>query len=250
MKIQAILSVLVVILLSACGEVTEEITIKNDSSGSYEVSSDMIPMMRQMMYGIAKMSVEEGEEVDSLELVERAEKLVWKDFPDEVDSTLSIDSELPPEVKDDPKAMALLEQTTMYMRGGKKKGYMKTGVKFNFNNDQEFKDFMELMEENSSKDKKANMLGQPEIEMKITPKLFVRTSKAENVSEDDATPQLASLLADMQMITIINFDRKIKNVELVHYDIIEQSAKSIKLKYNLVEAMEDGTKSEIRIDLK
>lgn len=240
-----------VISLCSCGDIREEITFNKDGSGTYEVSSDIIPMMEKMMMSTAKLTVKEGEAMDSAALAAKVEEMVWKDFPGKIDSVISLESNLTPEMKNDEQTMALLNKTTAYMKGSREEGFIKAGVKFDFESSEEFLSFMNMMEDNSQKSEQNSPLGKTKTEMIVTPKSYIRTVEYIDRPEDDQSGGMALLmLQDMNMLTVLNFPKKIDKVDLVHYDIVEQSDKSVTVKYNIIEAMESDSKSEIRIKLK
>ena len=241
--------ILAVVLLSSCGEIKEEITVNADGSGSYGVSADMIPMMRTMMYSFAKMSAEEG--MDSMDIMAQVEEQLWKDFPEEIDSVLSIDQRLDEDIRNDPTKMALIEKSTMFMRGGKSKGYMITGLEFEFADDEEFSKFMAVVQEGQQKDKQAGMLGETSQELKITPKSFYRKSTQIKELDDSKFPgSTSAMLDEMNIYTVLKFEKKIKSIDVKGYDIVEKSDNEVKLKFDFTKRVNKGDYSEIKIQLK
>lgn len=239
------------IVMASCGEVREEITFDKDGSGTYEVSADIIPMMKKMMESTAKLTVEDGETMDSAALAAKVDEMIWKDFPGEIDSVISLDSKITPEMKNDPETMALVNKTTAYMRGSREEGFIKTGVKFSFDSSDEFMSFMNLIEENGQEGKQDNPLGKTKTELIVTPKSFIRTVEYLNKQEEDPSDGMALLmLQDMSILTVLNFPGKIDKVDVTHYEIIEKSDRSVTLKFDMIKAMKSDAKSEIRVKLK
>lgn len=239
------------ILLWSCGEVREEITFNKDGSGTYDISANTIPMMRQVMQATVKMTSEEGEPMDSAAMAAKVEELVWKDYPGKIDSVLSLESDLTPEMRNDPEVMALVNKTTAYMKGSREEGFIKTGAKFDFDSREEFLSFMKLMEEESQQGEQKSPLGKTKTAITVTPKSFIRTVQYIDRPDDDESMDLTLLmLQEISMLTVLNFPKKINNVDLVHYDIVEQSEKSITLKFDMLKALESDDPSEIRITLK
>jgi len=232
----------------SCGETKEEITINNDGSGTYEVSADVIPMIRSMMQSFAQFGMEEGEEVDSAKLAAKVEEMVWKDFPGEVDSTLSVDPEVLETYKDDPEKLALINQTTMYMKGGRDKGYVKTGLLFHFKNPEELELFTQMMEESSDDNEKTKLFSHTNTTLKLTKNSFYRSSmQTKPLESDSAVAALDALFEDATIITQINFPKKIKKVKVKTYEILKQGDKSLVLKFDPAKAIKEG-KSEIKVD--
>lgn len=238
------------ILLASCGEMKEEITIKADGSGVYDVSADMIPMMRGMMEGFAKMGLAEGEDADSATIAAKVDEMLWKDFGDDIDSVISFNDKIPENIKNDPKKMAILENAEMYMRGGKSKGYLLTGMTLDFENSDQLLELMEMSKESTENDPKVAMLfGSSNTTMEITKDSFYRSTIREKDDEDNDTPnpdELTSLFNDFSIVTVINTPKKIKSVEVKTYEVIKQSDKSVTLKYNLEDIMSNEP-SEIMI---
>lgn len=231
------------IILGSCGEMREEITIQSNGSGTYDISSDMIPMMRSMMEGFAKMSDSEDEELDSAALAAKVDEMLWKDFGDEIDSIMSFDEKLPEEIANDPEKMALIENAQMYMRGGRTKGYLKTGLTYSFNNVDDFRKFMELSEESTRGDQKAGILfGDFETTIKMTSTSFFRSTTKTKSDEEEDKPNLDDLNAmfkDLSIVTVINTPKKIKSLDVKTYEIVEQQAKSVTLRYRLEDIVSD-----------
>jgi len=228
----------------------EEISIKADGTGTYEISSDIIPMMRGMMLSFAKMDLEEGEELDSVELANKVEELVWKDFGDEIDSVLSLDDRIPPDLKSDPAQMAMIERTTMFMRGGRNKGYLKSGVNYSFENAQDLKDFIKLSEEQTKGDNKVKMLfGDSETVLKMTKNSFFRsTTQNQPEKSEEELEDLESMFSDVSILTVINTPKKIKKVKVKTYEIVERKAKSVTLQYKIGDILQGNKTSEISIE--
>lgn len=237
------------ILMSSCGEMREEITINPNGSGTYDISADVIPMMRGMMEGFAQMSIAEGEEADSATIAAKVDEMLWKDFGDEIDSVMSFDEKIPENIKSDPEKMALIENAEMYMRGGKSKGYLLSGLTLNFKNADDLQKLMELSKESTENDPKASMLfANSNTTMKISKNSFFRSSVRE---EDDTTDtptldELTSLFDDFSIITVINTPKKIKSVKVKAYEVVKQTNKSVTLKYDLEDIISNEP-SEIMI---
>ncbi|ELR73689.1 hypothetical protein C900_02093 [Fulvivirga imtechensis AK7] len=240
------------LLLCSCGEVREEITFHKDGSGTYDVSANTIPMMRQMMEATVQMTAPEGETMDSVAMAAKVEEMVWKDFPDKIDSVISLESDLTPDMRNDPEVMALFNKTTAYMKGSRQEGFIKTGVKFDFDNSEEFLSFMKMIEDKSQEEEQKNPLGKTKTELIVTPNSYVRTvAYTDRPDNDDESTALARMmLQDMSMLTVLNFPKKIDKVDLVHYKVVERSERSIILKFDMLKALEGDEKSEIRVTLK
>lgn len=252
MKFPIILTLLCsILLLSSCGDIKEEITIQEDGSGEYILSTDMIPMMRNMMKGFATMAMTEEEKLDSNAVNATIEEMLWKDFKGEIDSTLDISSKIPEDIKKDPSKMALINQTHAFMRGSKEKGYMLMGMNYSFKSSKDFTELQKLIEEGQKKDKKGSLFGESKTETKITNTSFYRSSKQTKPAkeEDPSVSAMMKMFDSMNMYTTINFPRKIKTIQVSTYEIVSKTEKSVTLKYNLLKALETGNTVTIDIAL-
>jgi len=135
-------------LMTSCQNLTEEITIELDGSGKYQLYSDMIPSMMTVM--VTMDSIMSGLTPDSTGKIVRKstaeiEERIWEDFPESIDSTIDIMTDLPDSIKNNPEQMAMLEKTRVYMTGGKSKGYMYMGMEYNYDDLEELKIFNGFM---------------------------------------------------------------------------------------------------------
>lgn len=233
--------------LISCGEIKEEIVIKADGSGSYDVSADIIPMMRKMMTGMAAM-LDEDDLTDE-QIAQKVEDMIWKDFPNEVDSVLDFSDKLDAETLADKEKMRILENVTLYMRGGRDLGYMKTGVSYPFSNSADFEQMQALLGESSKADPKAALLSQAKTDIKIGPNSFYRSSVVPE-NDDENYAAVAKMMAGSKITTVLQFDKKISSVNVETYEIVKQEAKSITLSYSLADALTAGKRTTIDIKLK
>ncbi len=237
----------VVALFSSCGDVEEEIVFNADGSGSYRMSTDMIPMMREMMMALSEIGLAEGESPDSMAI----EEMIWEDFPEEVDSVMHYDEQIPDSIKNDPKKLAMFEQASWFMKGGRKHGYMMSGVTYEFKDLQEFIDFSHVMEDLSKDGEEGKMFKEVSTVYEVTPTLFYRSSSAASLDLSDVENQEAlGLFGDSRIVTRITFARPIKNVEVETYKIEHQGKKTLELSYTFKEAFTGGKPTTIRVELK
>ena len=235
------------LFLSSCGDVEEEIVFNADGSGTYSMATDIIPMMREMMTALSEIGLEEGETMDSLAL----EELIWKDFPDDVDSVMRYDEQVPDSIKNDPKKLAMFEQASWFMKGGRNHGYLQSGVFYEFKSTQEFIEFGAVMEDLSKDGEEGKMFKEVVTEYEITPTLFYRSSSAASLDLEELENQEAlNLFGDSRIVTRITFPRPIKSVEVQTYKIERQGKRSLELSYTFKEAFTGGKPTSIRVELK
>ena len=246
-----LLCILSAILVTSCGQMKEEIVINKDGSGVYEMSFDMIPMMRGMMMGMSKMSEEGmfGEGVDSLELVAQLEEQIWSKFPDEVDSVMDLTRGAPPAISNDPAKMAIVEKATAFMRGGKSKGYLLSGVNYEFDDAADLEKFMEILKEGNKGDSKVDMLmGNSDTEMILTSNSFYRSQKIEPSEDPDADLSKArELFEGAGITTVITAPKKIKKLKVKTYKIVERKGNKVTLKIDMLDYFTATESAEVEI---
>ena len=155
-------------LMTSCQNLTEEITIELDGSGKYQLYSDAIPSMLTVMTTMdSMMAIPDSTGKIVRKSQAEIEEQIWKDFPESIDSTLDIMSELPDSIKNDPEKMAMLEKTRVYMTGGRTKGYMNVGMAYNYDDLEELKVFngflSNVLKEGSNSGSPLGRLEEPEM---------------------------------------------------------------------------------------
>lgn len=122
-------------------------------SGTYEVTTDMIPMMRNMAYQFAVLANNVGGDdsvggsIDSANI----ESQLFKDFPNEVDSIIPLHKmtkEASLSVADKAK---LEKQLKLYMKGGRSSGQMIMGMQYHFTSIPDLNELGAIMERNKEK---------------------------------------------------------------------------------------------------
>ncbi|MBT8196539.1 MAG: hypothetical protein HKO56_03195 [Bacteroidia bacterium] len=226
-------------LLSSCGEIREEIVFNENGAGTYDISADMIPMFRGMMTSMASLTIDGADEMDSLQIAEEVEKLIWEEFPDKIDSTFAIPQKDIDRFKGNKSKKKLLDQATMYMKGGKVDGAMYTGMLFNFKSLEEFITFNDMLDESNKNNKKMKMFSNSKTTLKVTPNSFYRYSKNSKKSKEEIEEKESDLMAmdflkDMSITTYIEFPKKIKSIKVDGATIAERTDNSVTITYNLM----------------
>ncbi|MEL7148948.1 MAG: hypothetical protein AAFO69_21415 [Bacteroidota bacterium] len=244
------LLLLSVILVTSCGEMKEEIIIEKDGSGFYEMSFDMIPMMRNMMVGVSFMAQEDLSEEDSLALLAKVEEKLWSEFPDEVDSIMDISQGVPPEIKNDAAKMAVVEKTNAFMRGGKKKGYLLSGVNYRFDSAEDLQNFYTIFKEGNKRDPKMSMLMKnSDTETVITSNSFFRSQTMDQSDEQDQNyDKIKQFFEGTSVTTVITTPKKIKKVNVKTYKVVAQTDKSVTVEMDMLDFF--TTTEPIEIDVK
>ena len=141
-EIKYLIGIVVLLTLLSCGEVTEEIYINEDGSGTYSVSYDMIDGMSKMAVEMAKAFAEMSDEpVDMDELERGIRDGVWEDFPAVVDSIIPLETSIPDSVLNDPANKDFFERYSLFMKGSKAEDQMLMGTRYNFSDSENLDEF-------------------------------------------------------------------------------------------------------------
>lgn len=203
-------------LCMSCGaDIEETITLDDQYQGTYEVQTDMIPMMRSMAYQFAVFAKsadgneDEGGKIDSAKI----EADIFKDMPEVVDSIIPLhkmtkEATLSPEDK-----IKLEKQLKMYMKGGKKSGQMIMGMLYTFTSIQDLNELNAIMERNkeSSEDSKLKQLS-GNVSYTLSGNTFTRiySEKTKASSNEENEELLAQMMFKNTFYrTTVNSKRKI-----------------------------------------
>lgn len=245
-------------LFTACGNYTEEFTLKADGSGTYTVYTDVVTGSIEMGAQMASMFAEDEmteKQLDSLK--QGVADKIWEDFPGEIDSVLDLTSELPDSFLNYGNNRAYAERMVMYMRGSKEKGYVNAGVEFNFKDGEdyaEFTNYFENMQNSSGKGGSSSMLGslsntKSDPTYNFEKKGFKRTVKYTFTESAESDPNAEKMLAMMggngTYQTIVNTERKIKKVKGDH--IKSQEDYRVVFEYPFLESLEGSVNTDFEI---
>lgn len=251
---------LIALFLQSCDNMTEEIYLNEDGSGEYMLYSDMIPSMEKMAIEMARMfqdmdSTGEIKNMTDKELAEMMSEQIWAEMPEEIDSILDITQELPDSVKNNPQKMAIIEKTTMFMKGGKAKGFLNTGVKYPFQNLEELETFSSMLQEQQKGDNQLSQMGVDAGEMKVNysfaNNVFSRTSTYTKTPENNMDEEQKELLQKMlggNVKTIIHLPKKVKKV--AGDNVKDKEAKTVTFEYNLLESTLGKVNTDFSIKMK
>ena len=250
---------IIAIFLQSCDNMTEEIYLNEDGSGEYMMYSDMIPSMEKMAIEMARMfqdmdSTGEIKNMTDKELAEMMSEEIWSDFPEEIDSIIDITQELPDSVRDNPQKMAIIEKATMFMKGGKSKGYLNTGVKYPFQNLDDLDAFSEMMQQQNSNDQLPQMgvdVGKMKVDYSFANNTFSRTStytKPPQIDMDEEQEELLKKMLGGNVKTIIHLPKKIKKI--TGDNLKEKEAKTVIFEYNLFDSALGKVNSDFSIKMK
>lgn len=117
--------------------ITEEIFLKEDGSGRYNVYIDQLPELAQK-----KMQTE------GLESIETAQQAVWKEHSAQFNYSNSVYRDAAPEVQKDSDFRKLLQHSTYFTIGKKANNTIHSGVMCKFENLEELALLMQLFRDN------------------------------------------------------------------------------------------------------
>lgn len=244
-------------LFPSCDNVTEEIYINEDGTGKYTIYTDMIPSMRTMMTQMSAFMPEDSTNQGKTAAEKEAEfeDKLWKEFPESVDSIMDKNEMIPDTL--DEATKAFMEKTEMFMKGGRKEGYMHMGMRVDFSSIKELNEFWILMQEQQ----KANAAssGMPgsglnnvsaDTEYEIGKRLFKRKCDYSSFKEVDGS-ELAMMKMMMQRgtyRTIVHLPKRAKKVKGEH--LVSKDGKTVTFEYNLIDLMEGKVNTDFEIKMK
>ncbi|UTW63582.1 hypothetical protein KFE98_05375 [bacterium SCSIO 12741] len=261
--LKMILGLALTLSLFSCGNVTEEITIKEDGSGTYHVEYDMIPMMKQMSFQMIKafsaLDTTKPAKSDE-EIMAKVEEMIWAKFPEKIDSIIDYKEILPDSILNDKKKMAVIENANGFLRGGKEEGVLMSGMDYRFSNISELEAFFELMEKNNPEARKTqglNLSGKTSA-YTFKKRLISRTSKKSKSKgdEEEKTPEekakeekmMEEMFGEGTFRTVINLPKEVESVKGTN--VISQEGKKVVLEYSMMDIMNDKVSTDFEIIMK
>lgn len=242
--------------LYSCDNMTEEIYLNEDGSGTYEFYTDMIPSMVNMMTMFAGMdSTMAAMSPKDLELAVKTK--VWEDFPSEVDSIMPQEQEFLDKYSSDPKKLALAKNMEGFMFGGKARGYLNTGMRGKFDNISELNLLMEMMADNASEDNPQakgafDQFGDKKPSFGMKKRCFERkvtTVESEDTgTEEEDMDGMKEMLGDAKYITKIHLPKNVKSVSGDH--MIKKTDRIVIFEYPLIDMMEGNIDLDFKIKFK
>ncbi len=246
--------------LYSCGNVTEEIHLKEDGSGTYHLEYDMVPMMKQMSFQMVKafsgLDTTEPAKSDE-EIMATVEEMIWSKFPEKIDSVIDYKSELPDSILNDEKKMAIINRATGFLKGGREEGVMMSGVDFRFDNVDQLVEFFELMESNSPEAKKTMglNLGSRTSLYSFKKRTFTRTTKKskEKEPEEDKDPaakeredkMVREMFGDGTYRTVVHLPKDVTKV--TGDNIVSYEGNTVIFEYNLIDLINNEVGSDFKI---
>ncbi len=242
------------ILLFSCGDISEELVVNEDMSGTYTVSYDMMEAMTGMMKGFAMaMAESEGKtiDMDSLDLALRDK--MWKDFPDELDSVIDLSDKFKEEGISNEGLEKYQDKMNMYMRGSKAKGEMEMGFEMSFDNPSDFSEYYRFLSSLSENNEIGSKMG-PGIGSVFSglgqdnsgdaPFIFTKNGiKREAFSMSDDDKKLSSkdmkefeeMFGSMSYTTTIRVPKDIKKVK--GKGAVKKDNRTVVIEYQLLDLM-------------
>ncbi len=273
--IKIVIVVLVAFILNACDNMTEEITLNEDGSGTYEVYTDMVAGLKSSsalmsMMGSAMQEADStfaGDEA-AVDFKKELEDKFWKDFGDEpVDSLMNFlqmmknenNGTLPDSIKNDPAKLALFENMNIHVWGSRDKDILNTGMLFNFKNLNEIDDMFDAMEQNKSSQGAMGMNPMamsgldgmnPETDYKFGKKVFSRKTTmniAKEMNEEDMA-FMKMMFPNAKSRTIVHLPKKAKKIKGDH--MVSKDGKTVIFEYDLMDMMTGKANTDFEIKMK
>ncbi len=246
-----LLLALVVVGLSSCDNITEEIYLEKDGSGTYEVYADMVPSMTKMAVQMAGLFGNDstGKALDQDELIAD----ILEDLPVKIDSTYSYEKEIDEDIRDSKVYEKYGERMNGFQRGGKDDGYMHMGMRFEFKNLAELTEVMEMMSENQKKGKDGELfssLGASKAEYFYEKGKFWRKCTYDTQEElgSDDLGMLIMLLGDAYVQTVVHMPAKAIEAKGDH--LVSNENGKVVYKYSFLDLVNGEVNSDFEIKVK
>ncbi len=230
-------------LTTSCDNMVEEITLKEDGSGTYNMYTDAITSQRTMAKQMAMMFTEEDSYINIDSLDEAIDQRIWANMPEVVDSVMDIQKEMPDSIKNDPRFADLVAGMQGYMRGSKKEGVMNTGMEMDFKDIKTLNRFDEFLQESSKGSGKAGgqmgdmEMGDTKTEFSLSDNSFskqiIRLKEAD-VNEEDRK-MMEMMMGAGKFTTIVHLPRAAKSVKQDHE--LSDDKKTVTFEYNMIDYM-------------
>lgn len=246
MKPIKLLFIFIAFGLFSCDNLTEEIHVNKDGSGTYKMYSDMVPSVRKMV--IQMRNIDNDSDSNS----KSVDELVWADFPGKIDSTIDFTKDVPDSEWADPAKKKILEKINGFMEGGRQKGYVNVGIKYHFKDPDELDKLMNLIEENRNSSEGGSLLpnfyeSSTDVNYEMNGRKFIRktemTKKPELEKSEEAT--LEAMFVGAKMRTIVHMPGKIKKVKGDH--ILEIKDSTVTFEYSILKSIKGEINSDFEI---
>lgn len=210
--------VFVVTAFCSCGNMTEEIYINEDGSGSLDIYMDVAGSMEKALkYTSSLGSMLDN---DSSKLKDVDMDSLWKNMPEKFDTVLDASTLLGKETASNPEMVKLTEKMTLYMKADKEKEYAHYGAKYAFKNSKELNEFYKNYNNQSNQEKSNELFGslssvKKDIDFKVKKKRIQRKVKVKGTDEIEGSQKMMMTLffKKSKMRTIVHAPRKIKKAE-------------------------------------
>jgi len=237
---------------SSCDNLTEEIYINDDGSGKYVFYSDLIPGIRKMTAEMVHLY--QDSTADEMTLGQLLDENVWKDFPDVIDSVLDYSQIIPDSILDEPGNREIFEKMEFFMEGGRSRGYVNTGFRYEFRDFSELENMLKKVEDNQKNsggpaggvlpglDKMKTDINYT-LQNNVLSRRTVFLNKPELQQSD--VEMLKMFMDGAKMKTIVHLPRKVKEVKGIH--LVKKEDKTVSFQYSMLDYMLGNTSNDFEI---
>ncbi|MEO1253688.1 MAG: hypothetical protein AAFY41_02205 [Bacteroidota bacterium] len=240
------LFILSLLIFCSCASITEEIYLNEDGSGEYLVYTDIIGSSRAMMAGMMNSLYPNASE-DSINQI--VDTKIWDQFPTQIDSIMDISSQIPDSIKNNPEKRRYLDKMEMYMKGGKKEGFINSGMRYQFSNVEELEKLQDFLNENQSATNQGMQMDVPNVKVNYSfdGSSFSRRANINEMMEmsDSTMMVLGSLLEGSKSKLIIHLPAKVKKAS--KNQLVKKSGKDVLYEYDLISVISGKQSTDIDI---
>lgn len=241
------IAVLLLVWLTSCATITEEIYLNSDGSGEYMVYSDVISSTREMMVGMMGAMYPEASTDSLMQIIDNE---IWENFPAVVDSIIDFSSRVPDSIRNDPDKNKYIEKMEMFMKGSRKEQMVNSGIRFRFDAIEELQGFQDFMRENQASTGGAGGMELPDVEVTYSfdGNVFSRTSAPISRTElgDSTMMMLNVLLEKSQNTLILHMPNEVKKAS--DAQLVEVKGKDVIYQFELLKVLNGEQTSDVKVE--
>lgn len=210
------------------------------------VNTDMIAGSRNMMM---EMMTSINPEADTDSLLKVIEDQLWQEYPSRVDSIIDFSDKVPDSIKNDPAKQKYLERMQMFMEGGREKGYMNSGMRFNFKSMDDLEDLMKLLDESSKNSAGGPPMPSTQINYMLDKNSFSRKASLNTEGEmmnDSTVMALSAMFKESSWQLIVHLPKKAKKASTAQ--LVSKEGKDVVYEYDLLKLINGEQSMDMKIE--
>ena len=220
--------------------ITEEIFLKEDGSGNYNVYTNKIPTMKQAI--MERIRAEKEYSGEEAVLGQMADTEIWSENSNTFNYSTNLLQDASEEVLEDPKKLALLKNITGFTSGSKSKNFINTGVMCKFNNLEELALLMDLVRSNPLRDFKTLELPSSSTQFDIKKNKFSKSQKTPATAAVQVPPNSGKFK------TIVILPKSVKKVK--GKNLVSKKGQMVTFEYDLADVLSGKADTDFKVKWK